>query len=703
MNKIEQKILQKNLKKYILEDGGNSININLLKSDGRALDKDLLEFLLLEFEDEFFININNIKVFDKEKFLDFISFKNFLSDSYTRFANKIALCDRSGESIAQNTQVVLDFPFKDCILEGGASKDSDKKKEIFFNQTLASDEIDRLFSPKVLDNFSYITQENGNLCVQNDVSKIPAFIQSGDSSIAPPPLGFPNLLLKGNNLLALHSLKSISAIYGNVKLIYIDPPYNTGNDSFNYNDNFNHSSWLTFMKNRLEVAREFLRDDGVIFIQCDDNEQAYLKVLCDEIFGRENFVGCVVWLKGNAQNDAKTMQRNQEYILCYAREVQTLPLYQIKEKTEIEVFKDERIDKFYYEGSGLTTGGAGGTLNARSNLGFSIYYNPKTGDFFAKDDYDKELAKVSNDENKVYTSDLAFLADGYEIIRPPKKGVGLGRWTWALEKFNSEKDRIIIKKTTSGYSVTRKEYVHSKVIEKNKRFYSTIEKTSPPKSFISIGSGKGTTEVKELFGDKVFTNPKPEALLKRIIEISTSEGDLVMDFFAGSGTTLAVAHKMNRRWVGIEQMDYIENITKERLKKVILGEQGGVSKAVGWNPTEATLLEKEDLPNSFVYAELMPLNEAYKKLIIDANEESISDAILKMQKNAFLDYRVDFARAVVDEDFVSLSLDDKKKILLQCLDSNLSYVPFSEIKDSEFGISDEMIEANEALYKGRNQ
>lgn len=190
MNKIEQKILQKNLKKYILEDGGNSININLLKSDGRALDKDLLEFLLMEFEDEFFMSINNIKVFDKEKFLDFISFKNFLSDSYTRFANKIALCDRSGESIAQNTQVVLDFPFKDCVLEGGSSKDSDKKKEIFFNQTLASDEIDRLFSPKVLDNFSYITQENGSLCVQNDVSKIPAFIQNSDSSIAPPPIRF---------------------------------------------------------------------------------------------------------------------------------------------------------------------------------------------------------------------------------------------------------------------------------------------------------------------------------------------------------------------------------------------------------------------------------------------------------------------------------------------------------------------------------
>lgn len=703
MNKIEQKILQKNFKKYILEDGGNSININLLKSDGRALDKDLLEFLLLEFEDEFFMSINNIKVFDKEKFLDFISFKNFLSDSYTRFANKIALCDGRGEGIAQNTEVVLDFPFKDCVLEGGASKDSDKKKEIFFNQTLASDEIDRLFSPKVLDNFSYITEEKGNLCVQNDVSKIPAFIQSGDSSIAPPPLGFPNLLLKGNNLLSLHSLRYIPAIYGNVKLIYIDPPYNTGNDSFNYNDRFNHSTWLTFMKNRLEVAREFLRDDGVMFIQCDDNEQAYLKVLCDEIFGRENFVGCVVWLKGNAQNDAKTMQRNQEYILCYARDINQFPIYQIKNKEEIEVFKDEKTDKFYYEGAGLAMGGGdGGSLENRPNLGYTIYYNHTTKDIKPEIDYDKKMVKtIKTDE--IYIDNQKLLNDGYIPIRPPKMGVGNGRWKWALEKFNSEKDRIIIKKTTSGYSVTRKEYVHSKVIEKNNRFYTTIEKSSPPKSFISIGSGKGTTEVKELFGDKVFTNPKSESLLKYVIEISTQPGDLVMDFFAGSGTTLAVAHKMGRRWVGIEQMDYIESITKERLCKVILGEQGGVSKAVGWNPLEQNLLEKDSLPNAFVYAELMPLNEAYKKLIIDANEQSISDVIARMQKNAFLDYRVDFARAVADGDFLSLSLDDKKKILLQCLDNNLSYVPFSEIKDSEFGISDDVIGANEALYKGRNQ
>lgn len=365
--------------------------------------RELLSFLLenAEFRERFFTRIDSVAVFEKDKFLDFLKLR-MLNKSYTAFSNKIGL---QLESSFENTsKVVLNFPFKDCVLKGAQSKDEQKSKEIFFNEVLARSEIDILFSPKALQNFELIGQ--------------------GDLK---ENLNNANLLIKGNNLLALHSLKKKFA--NKVKLIYIDPPYNTGNDSFNYNDNFNHSTWLCFMKNRLEIAREFLRDDGVIFIQCDDNEQAYLKVLMDEIFGRENFVGCIVWLKGNAQNDADTMQRNQEYILCYAKNIESKPLYKIKQKVNVKAFKDEKTGRFYYEGAGLTTGGAGGTLNARPNLGFSIYYNPQTKDFFAKDDYDRELAKISNDENEVYTSDSTFLEGGYEIIRPPKKGVGLGRWT----------------------------------------------------------------------------------------------------------------------------------------------------------------------------------------------------------------------------------------------------------------------------------
>ena len=230
-----------------------------------------------------------------------------------------------------------------------------------------------------------------------------------------------NFIIKGDNLDVLKILKS--AYSEKIKMIYIDPPYNTKNENFIYPDNFRkdykailqevglleiddegnevesetlqffkniqgsrtHSGWLSFMLPRLKLARDLLREDGVIFISIDDNEQANLKILCDEIFGEENFVGQIIWLKGNAQNDADTIQSNQEYILCYAKDIESKPISTIKQETKVKAFKDSKTGKFYYEGAGLTTGGAGGTLNARPNLGFSIYYNPKTQDFFAKD------------------------------------------------------------------------------------------------------------------------------------------------------------------------------------------------------------------------------------------------------------------------------------------------------------------------------
>ena len=162
--------------------------------------------------------------------------------------------------------MVLAWPYKDCVLEGGQTKEDQKRDEIFWNETLAPDEIDRLLAPKVFTNFKKY-DKNGEHAL------------SGKEKI---DFSKENLIIKGNNLLALHSLYKRFA--GQVKLIYIDPPYNTGSDSFQYNDNFNHSTWLTFMKNRLEVAKDLLSTGGIIFIQIDIREQPYLKVLCDEIF-----------------------------------------------------------------------------------------------------------------------------------------------------------------------------------------------------------------------------------------------------------------------------------------------------------------------------------------------------------------------------------------------------------------------------------
>ncbi len=383
-----------------------------------------------------------------------------------------------------------------------------------------------------------------------------------------------HILIKGDNLDALKILKQ--SYSEKIKMIYIDPPYNTKNENFIYGDDFSqsneetlktldyskekldyiknlfgskcHSGWLSFMYPRLLLARDLLKQDGVIFISIDDNECAQLKLLCDEIFGEGNFLSSLTWLKGNAQNDAQYFQNNYENILVYAKHVEALSLNRMASKKEVKVFCEN--DKYYYEGAGLTTGGAGGTLNARANLGYSIYYNPKTLDFLGVDDYDKKLAKSSNDENLVYNDRQDLLKQGYKIIRPPKKGVGLGRWTWALDTFNSNKNIISIKKNSRNeYVICKKEFLDKKQVKQNENgeFYAILDKSSPARNVIeNIGGGNGTKEVNDLFNQKIFNNPKPLKLINRLIELSTNEGDIILDFFAGSGTTAHAVLESNK-------------------------------------------------------------------------------------------------------------------------------------------------------------
>lgn len=503
-----------------------------------------------------------------------------------------------------------------------------------------------------------------------------------------------NLIIKGNNLIALASL--LKRYENKVKCIYIDPPYNTGNDSFNYNDSFNHSTWLTFMKNRLELARRLLRDDGVIFVQIDDNEQAYLKVLMDEIFGRENFVRDIIWLKGNAQNDSKDIQKNHEYICVYAKNKELSPIYFIQEKSKEKVFKDENNDKFYYRAAGITTGGAGGNLNARPNLGFSIYFNPSTNDFIAVEDYDKEKAKTSNDISEVYKDNKKLIFSGYVIIRPPKKDNLLGRWSWSFDKFNNEKEKILIEKTKNGYSVYKKEFVNEKLVQKDDsgQFYILRNKENPPKSFIDfVGSSVGTNELKKLFNSKIFTNPKPEKLIQRILEISTQENDIVLDFHLGSGTTAAVAHKMNRRYIGVEQMDYIENVTLKRLKKVLGGENGGISKAVNFKGG-----------GSFVYCELKDDANALIDEILKTNESNIKSLKEKIyQDERILPIISQDELKKHDKEFEKLSLDEKQKALITLINKNKLYVNYSDIDDEDYGVSEAERSFTKSFYGGENE
>ncbi len=280
----------------------------------RNYDAELLACLLGndDLKRTFFKEVNGVVVFLLEKFLLFIEQKNYLNDSYTAYRNKIGLTI-GGRFLNQRNEVELVWPYKDCILEGGQTKEDQKRAEIFFNQTLAHDEITQLLDPKVLTGYKRYGTFSDEAIFHRDAAL-------NEKRGLPKDTITDNLVIKGNNLLALHSLKKEFA--GKVKLIYIDPPYNTGNDSFGYNDSFNHSTWLTFMKNRLEVAKELLCKDGSIYIQLDYNEIHYCKILLDEIFGADNFQREIIW-DTQVLSGYKTMTNNwirgHDTILFYSR------------------------------------------------------------------------------------------------------------------------------------------------------------------------------------------------------------------------------------------------------------------------------------------------------------------------------------------------------------------------------------------------
>lgn len=275
---------------------------NVVIEDALNMNKELLHILLSnpKLKNHFFTDVDGVLVFDKNKFTWTIENKEFLPDSYTRFKQKIGLIDSNERFISSNNDVVLSFPYKDCVLEGGQTKEDQKRSEIFFNETLAPEDVDCLLAPKVFANIKKYTKDG-----EEKVSSI----SEND-----------NLMIKGNNLLILSSM--LKKYSGKVKLIYIDPPYNTGSDDFRYNDSFNHSTWLTFMKTRLELCKKLLSKEGAIYIQVDYHESHYLKVLCDEIFGVENFQREIIWRIGwlsGYKTKENNWIRNHDTILYYSK------------------------------------------------------------------------------------------------------------------------------------------------------------------------------------------------------------------------------------------------------------------------------------------------------------------------------------------------------------------------------------------------
>ncbi len=622
-------------------------------------DEKLLTFMLEhenanDYKNAFFKMIANTLVFNEkalseclEKYLEIKE----LDRSFTRFENKIGLYSQ-GRPIKSSGLVVLNFPFKDNVLLGNAKDNSTKSKELFYHEILHKKEIDTLLHKKALCRF----EMHGEGDLQSALK---------DKNT--------NYLIKGNNLIALHSLKKKFA--KQVKCIYIDPPYNTGNDSFNYNDNFNHSSWLVFMKNRLEVAREFLSDDGVIFVQCDDNEQAYLKVLMDEIFLRENFVNCIVCEMSNESGNkiqhaiqGKKFPKVKEYILVYAKNKENVCL-------TIPKVQKRKWDKEY-----------------NIIIPTLSEYISNTIDTLIASNNEKELNEIlschrlmplsqylqnnnikEQDEWKFENSYRIFASKPNIALRDKAITLHFNSQIYAL-KNSHENVKIIRTDFNRNTDTARIELVSAK--NNQSIFLSDIWK-----KIVTTGG------VAQEGGAILKNGKKPEHLLEIILMSATQENDLVLDFFAGSGTTCAVAHKMKRRYIGIEQMDYIETITKERLKKVIEGEQGGISKKCDFKGG-----------GSFVYAELKEVNLEIKKQILNANSKSECLKIFNDLNERFLK-RTDCKTDEIDsKEFQNLDLNEQKRIYCKLFDSNEDYLNLGDIDEDAWRIDKITKKYNEIFY-----
>ncbi|OPX85181.1 MAG: putative methyltransferase [Pelotomaculum sp. PtaB.Bin013] len=636
--------------------------IDLLKTDSRfvdengdliiaavqdrawKMDRDLIKLLLsdVEIKAKFFEEIEGHWIFNINTFLEYIMQKNFLDNSYTRFRNRIGLTIE-GKFIKERGEVSLVWAYKDCVLEGGQTKEEDKRTEIFFNENLAQDEINRLFDPKVLTNFTRYTTSGSQPVTE---------IKRDENGVIRE-----NLIIKGNNLIALHSLKS--QYRGKIKLIYIDPPFNTSGaaNTFSYNNNFNHSSWLTFMKNRLEIAMELLSPNGILVIAIDDYEMFYLGVLADEIFSRENRIGVVVVeTNPRGRSDSKFFATSSEHFLVYAKDanlasINSFPL--TDEQKQLYKYQD---DISYYRPLPFQRSGSNSTQQARPNLYYPIFYNKNTGYI--------GLEKQ----------------DGSVMIEPLDVKGNKRVWRHGKESFlyavaNGD---IVIKERKNKYIV----YLKDRIKEGRK-----------PKTVwvnpLYDASAYGTMLLQHMFGKKVFSYPKSINLIKDILRLTTLDNDLILDFFAGSGTTGHAVIELNkedggnRQFILCEQMNYTETVTLERIKNVI----------------------KTNGTGSLIYFELSNYNQFFIDKIQSANDsKSLLTLWNEIAENSFLNWYVNPA---LPEEAVNFfigigqeenGVEKQKRLLTELLDKNQLYVNLSEIDDERFHVSEEDKALNRLFY-----
>lgn len=596
-------------------------------------------------KEHFFKNVDGITIFDQEKFMWVVSSKEFLPDSYTAYRNKIGLSANDHDIISASSEVTLVWPYKDCVLEGGQDKEDENRDEIFYNETLAPDEVTRLLAPKALCKATRYSAEGEEYLTEFDENE--------------------NLLVKGNNLLALSSL--LERYEGQVKCIYIDPPYNTGSDSFGYNDRFSRSSWLVFMKNRLELARKLLSQDGVILIQCSFHQYPYLRVAADEIFSEQCHqfdMNTLVRHPDRNLTGDKKFNDVVEYTLIYSKSPSfEVPKRELKKTTDDYLYDFEFLDE---PNEQLTLAGKSVKVYFPDRVKKTKTVGHASG---LKSMSIRGSIREKNSSGRFYVAHLESLIDRYPkgtVFAVPNMGDdGRDFRIFELPRGNN-KNGVYYPGQPLSSDVTLKPYPNFVDFVKE---YNTMN----DEGNVSFRNGK-----------------KPEAYIQFYLEMFSRPGHLVMDFHLGSGTTAAVAHKMRRRYIGIEQMEYIQTITVPRLRAVIDGEQSGVSKAHNWKGG-----------GSFVYVELAEQGEELMRRLEDARGIADVAAVLdRATERGLLRPSVlpsELKGTAID--FESLTLEAQKQIVAELIDKNRLYINASDVDDEELGLSEADVEFTKSFYQ----
>ncbi len=648
--------LEKQIKKepnYVSDNG--EIKKWVVLNKAQNLDEELIGLLLEDpdLKEKFFINIKDVWVFKQNLFIRFLEQKNYLNDSYTQFKNKVGLTI-DGKYLKQRNEVALVWPFKDCILEGGQSREEDKREEIFFNEVLAQDEITELLDPKVLTNAKRFDKDGEHHFDQ--------FNRNENGTIT------DNLIIKGNNLLALHSLKKEFA--GKVKLIYIDPPYNTGNDSFSYNDSFNQSTWLTFMKNRIESAKKLMSSSGVFLVQCSFHQYAYLKVLMNDLFEKH-----LCDFNIQVRHPDRTLTGDKEfndvieYILIYSND---------RNKKMPFIEEQKTIDDYNLQ------------IEMDSEAAF-------------------EIIQCGSKKVEVY------LPHQYKVIRIPASKNGLkkisirgsireknssGRFfVKHLEKLNKYPPETLFKVPDMGDDVVNHRFFYSAPKgNRNGGYYQGMPTSSDitKKQFPNFYNFEKEYNNVSKQGEVEFRNgKKPEELLKFLIQIFSNQDDIILDYHLGSGSTIATSHKLERQYIGIEQMQSQIDLSTSRMKNVINGDITGISRAedVNWQGG-----------GSFIYLELKKYNQTFIERIEEAEDEEILFQIWEeMKAKSFLNYNVDIQKQEqYIDDFKRLSLQEQKQHLCELLDKNQLYVNLSSLNDKNFECTQEEQRVTKEFYQLKN-